>query len=1254
MGDFVHLHLHTTYSLLDGQCQIVPLVKRARSLGMKSLAVTDHGNLFALKSFYDECRSKEVKRYGEFADFRIKPILGCEAYVAERDHLEKKSGVDRQKTFHLCLHAKNLVGYHNLVKLISIAHLEGFYYHPRIDRALLEKHHEGLMCSSACLAGEVARAIANGSMDEAERIAKWYKDLFGDDYSLEVMEHFSTAHPALNAEVFNRQREVTKGVIEIAKKLDIRIIATNDVHFLDKNDNDSHDVLLCLSTGKKLSDPNRMLYSGQEWFKTEEEMREVFPENPEFLRNTAEVAERIEEFELNSKPIMPKFPIPEEFGREDDPKYSAFGERARIELEGDYLEKLVFDGAAKRWPGEKMTPEVKGRLDEELGTIRKMGFPGYFLIVHDYIDAARKMGVSVGPGRGSAAGAAVSYALGITNVDPIQFDLLFERFLNPDRISMPDIDVDFDDAGRAEVLKYVVRKYGRDHVAHIVTFGQMAPKSAIKDVARVMDYPLAESNALAALVPDTPKITMDKALKESQALLQKRDNGTETEKLIIERASHLDGCVRQPGIHACGIIISRDPLIDTIPIMPTENEDLLTTQYDGHFVEPVGLLKMDFLGLKTLTVIKECLASIKESREFDLDIDSIPLDDKETFGVFSRGETTGLFQFESEGMKSHLRQLKPDCLEDLVAMNALYRPGPMQYIPNFIKRKHGQEKIAYDHPMMEKHLKTTYGITVYQEQVMLLSRLLAGFSRGDSDNLRKAMGKKNLDLMAKLKKKFIEGCLANKEFRTGSTVTEIQGKRATLDMTSESDAKKLIEKIWTDWTAFASYAFNKSHAVCYAYVAYQTGYLKAHYPAEFMCAQISSEIGNFDKLPGFVAEAADMGLEVKPPDVNESRVRFAPSKDGKSIRYGLAGVKGVGFPAAEAIVAERDANGPFRSFNDFCRRMAAAKDAVNKRAVDNLVKCGAFDCFGHHRAKLSANMEYCLKRAYAKAEDDKKGIVDLFEDFASSSDTPSFESDDDLSDVKPWPDAENYKNEFELLGIYTTGHPLGVFANLLQSLSTASLDKLDALLENNPAGREHVRIGGLVTACQIRTPKPDPAKPNKNLNPWALITLDDGRAKRDVCVFANTFAKYNWIPQKTNAPVLVCGEVSRRIQPGVSPDSAEIQFIARELYPLEEGASLFATLDIHLRNDSTIPQKIHFLQTAAAANPGKMKTSIELKMGNGSVVSIDGGPSLLINPSAEFLKEAASVLGPAGCTFTSKKQIYFEEQPQRRQWSKRN
>ncbi|MBR1609520.1 MAG: DNA polymerase III subunit alpha, partial [Kiritimatiellae bacterium] len=985
MTPFVPLHVHTTYSMLDGMCQIGPLAARARELGMPAIAITDHGNLYGLKAFHDACSAKKDKKGNVLPP--LKPILGCEAYVARRrmtDKNEDGSHPEDKSGNHLILLAKNKTGYHNLVRLISLACIDGFYQRARIDHELLEKYREGLIVSSACIAGEVADAFRHGDDAKAERAAMWYKERFGEDYYLEVMLH--RAEPrffdAGRRELYEAQLRVNEKVFALGAKLGIKVVATNDTHFLTKDDAEAHDILLCAGTEALETDLKRLRYTRQEWLKSGDEMAEIFPDRPEALANTLEVAEKVENYSLDSKPIMPVFPIPESFGTDAQyeekyptsesirPKFEAAsferfkgdtpeGLKAlrRILFEGDYLRKLAYDGAARRWPGEKFDDEHRERVEFELSTILNMGFPGYFLIVNDYVSAARGMGVLVGPGRGSAAGSAVAYCLGITDIDPIPYHLLFERFLNPDRISMPDIDEDFDDAGRGRVIEYVTRKYGADHVSHIVTFGSMAPKTCIRDVGKVVGYPLADTVKLAALVPDGAGVktfadaywhrNKDGTWSGSRELSDARKDGPPIVRRILAISERLAGCVRQPGVHACGILISRDPLIDSLPIMPTKGESLMNTQYDGHFVEPIGLLKMDFLGLKTLTVFKECLATIKEVRGEDVDLSAIPIDDPETFRVFQRGDTTGLFQFESDGMKKNLRELHPDRLEDLVAMNALYRPGPMAYIPQFIARKHGREPIQYDHPLMKRYLEETYGVTVYQEQVMLLSRLMGGFTRGESDTLRKAMGKKQIETMEKLKAKFHDGCLANPEFMDPAPVN---GDVAA--------AERLVDKIWNDWREFAKYAFNKSHAVCYAYVAYQTGWLKAHYPAEYMCAQISSEIGNFDKLPVFISEAAEMDYRILPPDVNRSFVRFAPEKLGETgdgdaaagagspdsattgIRYGLAGVKGVGVAAAEAIVDERRKNGPYKDLGDFLSRLDVS---VNKKALESLVQCGALD-----------------------------------------------------------------------------------------------------------------------------------------------------------------------------------------------------------------------------------------------------------------------------------------------------------------------
>ncbi len=1251
---FVHLHVHTSYSLLDGACRIGALVKRAKALGMRACAITDHGYLYGLKAFYDACRARKSED-----EPALKPILGCEMYVARLGHQDRtvRSGD------HLVLLAKNLTGYHNLLRLASIAALDGFYGKPRIDTALLEQYHEGLICTSACVAGIVPRMLKEEREEEAEAIARWYQQLFGEDYYLEIMLHRSEVPgfaDQINEEVYQRQLKVNAGIIALGKKLGIKVVATNDVHFLMREDAAAHDALLCVSTGKKLSDEKRLRYTQQEWFKSYEEMCEVFPDQLEAIHNTCEVADKVEEYALDSDPIMPRFPIPESFGTEEAyaerfdevalrqeferyDKFNGYDKVLRIKLESDYLAHLTWAGAAKRWPGEALTQETRDRLTFELNTIKQMGFPGYFLIVQDYIAAAREMGVIVGPGRGSAAGSAVAYALRITDIDPTRYDLLFERFLNPDRISMPDIDVDFDDVGRGQVLEWVTEKYGADHVGHIATFGIMAPKSAIKDVCRVKDYPIADANALAALVPDTPKITFQKAFEANPKLKEILDGPDPTKREILELAMRLEGNTRNTGVHACGIIISRDPLMETIPITPTANESLVTTQYDGHFVEPIGLLKMDFLGLKTLSVLKACLASIKASHGLEVAMEDIPIDDKETFELFSRGETDGLFQFESDGMKAHLRSLRPNRFEDLVAMNALYRPGPMAYIPSFIKRKHGEEKIAYDHPLMEQYLKDTYGITVYQEQVMLLSRLLAGFTRGQSDSLRKAMGKKQIKTMQEFYLKFVDGALNNPDFMSACR--------------DEADARKRAEKIWKDWEAFASYAFNKSHSVCYAYIAYQTGYLKAHFPADFMCAQISSEIGNFDKMPALVNAAADMGLRVLPPDVNASLCPFAPEGE-KAIRFGLGAIRNVGVAAGELIVAERKRNGPYKGLVDFCKRLCGAeakaandnKLLVGKRAIEALIRSGAMACFKEaHQGRLLNGIDFAFSRVADADRDGASGQASLFDLLSGEEAADSF-GGEDLPNAPERPEKERLQDERDFLGVYLTGHPVDRYRALVRSFQTVTVEKL--ILSGPQTDEEHrpanpiasgtaVRLAGYLSAVRVAISK-------KTRRLWAELTLDDGSGSCKVLAF-DAYEKYKDAIVPDTA-VLVCGTV--KYEEGRDPT-----LFANEIYPLQEAPSKFAkSLRIHCKVDNDRPSatRLEQLRDILAAHPGGFPISFALDL-PGRTITFEPDTSWTIDPSADCIAALEALWGRNTVGYSLRSNdVFFDPKNQRRRYTPRD
>lgn len=1099
---FTHFHVHSQYSILDGAASIPGLIEKAKADGQAALALTDHGNMFGIKLFYDTCRQKGIK-----------PILGCEAYVARVSLYNKEKPVDRSGE-HLIILAKNLTGYLNLVKLCSTAFCDGFYYRPRIDKTQLEKHHEGLIISSACLGGEIDQKIMAGDLEGAEKAALWYKNLFGEDYYLEVMRH-PAADPKQRAEIYDNQQRCIQEKIKIARKLNIKLIATNDVHFLNEEDAEAHDLLICLNTRKDIDDPTRMRYTRQEWFKTTQEMIDLFPDLPEAIENTQEITDKVEEYELDSDPLMPVFPIPPELGTEEEyrqkfsqedlfneftrdekgnvvlteeeankkiKKLGGYDRLYRIKLEADYLKELTMKGVVKRY-GENPSPEIMERIIFELHIMKTMGFPGYFLIVQDFIRAARDMGVIVGPGRGSAAGSAVAYCLGITNIDPIKYDLLFERFLNPDRISLPDIDVDFDDAGRQQVLEWVTEKYGADKVSHIVTFGSMAAKMAIKDVARVLKLELSEANRLAKMVPEAPKMTLKKAYKENPDLEKEKQSLNPLISKTIQFAETLEGSIRQTGVHACGILISRDPLTDHIPIMPTEGESLMTTQYDGHFVEPIGLIKMDFLGLRTLSIIKTCLDNIKKSKHIVLNENEIPLDDEETFKLFTRGDTTGLFQFESPGMKKHLRALQPNRFEDLVAMNALYRPGPMEYIPSFIRRKHGEEPIEYDHPMMEPYLKDTYGITVYQEQVMLQSRALGLFTRGQSDTLRKAMGKKKFELLAELKGKFVEGCKNNPDFVQGA---KEKGK----------DVEELVNKIWGDWEAFASYAFNKSHSVCYAYIAYQTGFLKAHYPAEFMAANLSNNLSDITKVTVFMDECKRMGLSVLAPDVNESYNDFTVNSHGQ-IRFGMAAIKGVGEAAVEKIIEEREKNGPYKDVYDFFERIDYK--SVNKKTIENLVTAGGLDSFGYHRAQYlhlvdatTTVLDNLVNYGQKNQQDSMNLQATLFGELDGFEVTKP-----NIPDCEPWHDYEKSKKEKELIGIYLTSHPLDPYKLEMQLLCTP-VEELNSGLETFK-GKE-INIAGIITAK-----REGKTKTGKD---FGILTLEDFSGTYELAFFGKDYTDF--------------------------------------------------------------------------------------------------------------------------------------------------
>ena len=1128
MQPFIHLHVHSQYSVLDGQASVKALVDKAIADGMPGLALTDHGNMFGIKEFHDYCNKKngdfnatikQLKKQLKELDAeneenrakieelkaeikstenkRFKPIFGCEMYVAEKSLHERTSKHDTGR--HLVVLAKNSVGYHNLIKIVSTAWTEGFYSHPRTDKASLKAHHEGLMVCSACLGGEIPRLITAGMLDEARESVRWFKEVFGDDYYLELQRHKATV-PNANHDTYPMQQEVNAELLKIAKELNVKVVCSNDVHFVNEEDAEAHDRLICVSTGKKLNE-KRMLYSKQEWMKTQQEMNDIFADVPEALSNTLELLDKTEFYSIDHEPILPNFPLPDGFTDNND-----------------YLRYLVYEGAKKRWP--ELDDEHKERIDFELDTIKNMGFPGYFLIVQDFISAARKIGVSVGPGRGSAAGSAVAYCLGITQIDPIKYDLLFERFLNPDRISLPDIDIDFDDDGRARVLQYVTEKYGAEKVAHIITYGSMAAKMALKDVARVENLSIPESDRLSKFIPGKPndmpadekgkkyKITIKNCLKcfpEFSAELNSSD------PLVVETikyAEQLEGNVRSTGVHACGVIIGRDDITDWVPVSTAADKDgnkMLVTQYEGSVIESTGLIKMDFLGLKTLSIIKDAIDNIKQTHGFELDIDNIDINDAKTYKLYCEGRTTGTFQFESAGMQKYLIELQPSTFEDLIAMNALYRPGPMDYIPDFIKRKHGELPIEYDIPVMEKYLKDTYGITVYQEQVMLLSRLLAGFTRGESDGLRKAMGKKLIDKLASLKPKFING-----------------GQERGHD-------PEILEKIWKDWEKFASYAFNKSHATCYSWVAFQTAYLKANYPSEYMAAVLSRS-GDLDKMTKFMDECKSMRIAVKGPDINESFRSFSANKTG-DIRFGLSGLKGIGTNVVSAIIDERDANGPYKSIFDFVERVNLS--ACNRRALESLALAGAFDCFSEvtredffARNTKDETLSEILVRYGQKYQLDK------------NSQTISLFGGDEVVTTRPqllhsekWPMIVKLEKEKELVGMYLSAHPLDPY---YLELAYGCNVRLKDLSESEQALDKELTFGGLVVGYETKI--------SRKGSQFGIMKIEDYSGSYEIRLFGKNFIEYDKYG-KPGTPILVRGMYQKR----KFNDSVDLNILSMDL-----------------------------------------------------------------------------------------------------------
>ena len=1167
MRQFVHLHVHSQYSLLDGQASISKLVDKAIADGMPGIALTDHGNMFGVKEFFNYVKKKNSARKDKIKTLQglierlengtaseaemgddagatlakarqeldatpkvdFKGIIGCEVYVAHR-RLFNKEGKDDQGGYHLILLAKNMKGYKNLIKIVSKAYTEGFYMRPRTDRTELEKYHEGLICCSACLGGEIPRLIRSERFDEAAAAIEWHRSIFGDDYYLELQLHKATVERA-NHETWVEQARVNEYLIDYSRKHGVKLVCTNDVHFVEEEHAEAHDRLICLGTSKDLDDPRRMLYSKQEWMKTTAEMNAIFEDVPDALDNTVEVCNKIESYNIDHSPIMPTFAIPEEFGTEEGyrQKYSekdifdeftqdengnvvmseeeankkieklgGYDKLYRIKLEADYLAKLAMDGAHKRY-GEVLDEETTTRLKFELHIMKTMGFPGYFLIVQDFIRAAREeLDVSVGPGRGSAAGSAVAYCLGITQIDPIKYDLLFERFLNPDRISLPDIDIDFDDDGRGRVLNWVTQKYGKEKVAHIITYGTMATKMALKDVARVQKLPLAQANQLCKWVPDRITDPNDKDkqlkinLKNAIMAVPELKAAEESEDPImhdtIKYAKMLEGNVRGTGVHACGTIICRDDITDWVPVSTAVDketgENMLVTQYEGSVIEDTGLIKMDFLGLKTLSIIKDAVETVEQTHGVHIDIDNIPIDDKKTYDLYCKGGTIGTFQFESPGMQKYLRELQPSTFEDLIAMNALYRPGPMDYIPDFIDRKHGRKPIEYDIPIMERYLKDTYGITVYQEQVMLLSRLLGNFTRGESDTLRKAMGKKIKSKLDELKPKFIAG-----------------GK-------SNGHDEKVLEKIWADWEKFASYAFNKSHATCYSWVAYQTAYVKAHYPSEYMATVLSRNLNDIKQVTAYMTECKSMGIAVLGPDVNESQIKFSTNKKG-DIRFGLAAIKGVGEAASEAIIRERKENGPYKDIYDFMERTNYS--AVNRKCLENIALAGGFDSLiDFNRSRFFADdqsgSQYLdsLVRYGQRIQQDKQNaqqsLFGMVGDGGGGNVPPPR-----VPATEDWNNLTILNKEREVIGLYLSSHPLDRFGFIIKRMCQADLSTLQDLA---PLKGNEISIAGIVMSVSPFT--------TKDGRRYARFVLEDYNTSHEFTLSTRDYERMGMLVEQNN------------------------------------------------------------------------------------------------------------------------------------------
>jgi DNA polymerase III subunit alpha len=1182
---FSHLHVHTQYSLLDGAASISSLYKKAIADGMPALAISDHGNMFGAFDFV----SQAYKNLDEHGKPKVKPILGCEFYVVADRHRRSFTKEEKDRRFHQILLAKNERGYKNLVKLTSLGYMEGLYgKYPRIDKELIEKYHEGLIATTCCLGAMVPQLILQGKEKEAEEEFKWWLNLFGDDYYVEFQRHGMA-----------EQDKVNEVLVRFATKHNVKVIASNDSHYTDVEDFTAHDILLCINTGEKLATPalrefadddvnmkdKRFAFpNDQFYFKKTSEMLDRFKDLPQAIDNTNEIVDKVELLNLKKDILLPAFPIPKEFQLHEDANLNQW----------EYLRHITYEGAKERY--HEISEEIRERLDFELFTIKTMGFAGYFLIVSDFIKAGRELNVFVGPGRGSAAGSVVAYCIGITNIDPIKYNLLFERFLNPDRKSMPDIDTDFDDEGRQKVIDYVVEKYGKNQVAQIVTYGTMAAKSSIKDVARVMDLPLPDSNALAKLVPEKPGTKLYRCLHaaitakdgekpledeygsddiENIKKLREVYNGKGLQSEVLHIAEKLEGSVRNTGIHAAGIIIAPKDLTELIPVFASKETELCITQIEGSIIEDSGVIKMDFLGLKTLSIIRDALIMIKENHGVEIDIDAIPLDDVKTYELYQRGDTIATFQFESPGMQKYLKELKPDQFADLIAMNALYRPGPMAYIPQYVDRKHGREEVVYDLPEMEEYLSETYGITVYQEQVMLLAQKLAGFSKGDADVLRKAMGKKDRKTLDKMKGKFVDGAVA-------------KGHKA-----------KVLEKVWTDWEAFAQYAFNKSHSTCYAFVAYQTAYLKAHYPAEYMSA-VLNHANAIEKLTFFMEECKRMGIKVLGPDINESQKGFAVNEAGE-IRFGLGGLKGVGEAAIENIIYERKKNGAYADPFDFIKRVN--QRAVNKRTMESLIQAGSFDAFSLHRAQYFCTQDGDTQNGLEKII--RFGAVVQAESLSTTNtlfgDLPAVLDikPPQIQNCPPWPLTTQLDKEKEVTGIYLSGHPLDHYQFEFKHYNINTVVEFNEAKEDpliQASGRSY-KLLVLVSGANHRI--------SRQGNKFGAFTLEDYSGKTEIVLFGDDYVRFNAYLQQGQA-VLVCGGFKQRFQGG------QYEFKVSSV-SLAENVKRHLTKQLQLELDvrHVHAELVDFLSNNVRKYPGKSSLRVivtEPKQGlKASLVTLDNG-----------------------------------------------